>query len=122
MKASKIYTAQEMREMADAIINECEYEEAGLVYESPAKSGHIFYPDEASAMLRQAANMCERCDEVKDKAMHLWRASLINRRRSFRIQVEVAAQDYDNAVARAKCINPECVEVEWCRKILSFPN
>ena len=63
---SKVYTAQEMREMADAIINECEYEEAGLVYESPAKSGHIFYPDEASAMLRQAAEIRERLDESID--------------------------------------------------------
>ena len=58
----------------------------------------------------------------KEKAMHIWRASLINRRRSSRIQVEVAAQNYDNAVARAKCINPEYVEVEWCMKILSFSN
>ena len=65
---SKVYTAQEMREMADAIINECEYEEAGLVYESPAKSGHIFYPDEASAMLRQAAEMLERAYAVIAKA------------------------------------------------------
>ena len=68
MKASKIYTAQEMREMADAIINECEDEEAGLVYESPAKAGHVFYPDEASAMLRQAAAMFERAYTVIAKA------------------------------------------------------
>ena len=60
--ASKEYTAQEMREMADAIINECVDEEAGLVYESPAKAGHIFYPDEAAAMLRQAAEMRKRCE------------------------------------------------------------
>ena len=64
--ANSKYTAQEMREMADAIINECEDEEAGLVYESPAKAGHIFYPDEASAMLRQAAEIRERLDESID--------------------------------------------------------
>ena len=68
MKASRIYTAQEMREMADAIINECEDEEAGLVYESTVKAGHIFYPDEASAMLRQAAEMRERAYAVIAKA------------------------------------------------------
>ena len=71
MKASKIYTAQEMREMADAIINECEDEEAGLVYESPAKAGHIFYPDEASAMLRQAAEMRERAEELKAQCLKI---------------------------------------------------
>lgn len=58
----------------------------------------------------------------KEKAMHLWRVSLINRRRSSSILVEVAAQDYDNAVARAKCIDPKYVYVEWCRKILSSSN
>ena len=73
--ANSRYTAQEMREMADAIINECEDEEAGLVYESPALAGHIFYPDEASAMLRQAAEMREMCevlleDIVKCKSHH----------------------------------------------------
>ena len=71
MKASRLYTAQEMREMADAIINECEDEEAGLVYESPAKAGHIFYPDEASAMLRQAAEMHERAEELKAQCLKI---------------------------------------------------
>lgn len=71
MKASKIYTAQEMREMADAIINECEDEEAGLVYESPAKAGHVFYPDEASAMLRQAAEMRDRAEELKAQCLKI---------------------------------------------------
>lgn len=68
----KEYTAQEMREMADAIINECEDEEAGLVYESPAKAGHIFYPDEASAMLRQAAEMLGRCEEKRKELDEEW--------------------------------------------------
>ena len=57
--------------MADAIINECEDEEAGLVYESPAKAGHIFYPDEASAMLRQAAEMRERAEELKAQCLKI---------------------------------------------------
>ena len=69
--ANSKYTAQEMREMADAIINECEDEEAGLVYESPAKAGHIFYPDEASAMLRQAAEMRERAEELKAQCLRI---------------------------------------------------
>ena len=69
--ANSKYTAQEMREMADAIINECEDEEAGLVYESPAKAGHIFYPDEASAMLRQAAEMRERAEELKAQCLKI---------------------------------------------------
>ena len=67
----RMYTAQKMREMADAIINECEYEEAGLVYESPAKAGHIFYPDEASAMLRQAAEMRDRCEDLKAQCLKI---------------------------------------------------
>ena len=66
--ANSKYTAQEMREMAEAIINECENEEAGLVYESPARAGHVFYPDEASAMLRQAAKMRDRAYAVIAKA------------------------------------------------------
>ena len=52
--------------------------------------------------------------------MYLWRASVINRSRSFRILVEVAAPEYDNAVILAKSVQPGCDEVEWCRKILSF--
>ena len=56
----------------------------------------------------------------KEKLMYLWRASLINHSRTFRIQVEVAAPDYDNAVILAKNVNPEYDKVEWCRKILSF--
>ena len=57
----------------------------------------------------------------KDKVMkHLWRASLINRSRTYRIQVEVAATDYDSAVVLAKNVDSDCVEVEWCRKILTF--
>lgn len=57
----------------------------------------------------------------KDKIVkHLWRASLINRSRTFRIQVEVAATDYDNAVILAKNVDSDYVEVEWCRKILTF--
>ena len=52
--------------------------------------------------------------------MYLWRASVINRSRSFRILVEVAAPDYDNAVILAKNIDSKYDEVEWCRKILSF--
>ena len=51
---------------------------------------------------------------------HLWRASLINRSRTFRIQVEVAATDYDSAVVLAKNVDSDCAEVEWCRKILTF--
>ena len=54
--------------------------------------------------------------------MYLWRASVLNlnRRLNFRIQVEVVASDYDNAVALAKNISPGYDEIEWCRKILSF--
>ena len=55
-----------------------------------------------------------------NKFMYLWRASLINRNNTVRIQVEVAAPDYDNAVILAKNVNPEYDKVEWCRKILSF--
>ena len=57
---------------------------------------------------------------IKEKAMYLWRASVINRRLNFRIQVEVAASDYGNAIALAKNISPGYDEIEWCRKILSF--
>ena len=77
MENSK-YTAKEMREMAAAIINECEDEEAGLVYESPAKAGHIFYPDEAAAMLRQAAAMRERCEVLIHKLAEELKKSLHN--------------------------------------------
>ena len=52
--------------------------------------------------------------------MYLWRASVINRTLNFSIQVEVAASDYDTAIARAKDIRPGFNEVEWCRKILTF--
>ena len=52
--------------------------------------------------------------------MCLWRLSLINNRLNFRIHVEVAAPDYNDAVALAKNIQPGYDEVEWCRKILSF--
>ena len=55
-----------------------------------------------------------------NKFMYLWRASLINRNNTVRIQVEVAAPDYDNAVILANNVNPEYDKVEWCRKILSF--
>ena len=50
--------------------------------------------------------------------MYLWRASVINLRLNFRIYVEVAAPDYNNAVTLAKNVNPGYDEVEWCRKIL----
>lgn len=64
---SKEYTAQEMREMAYAIVNECGDEENGLVYASRYFAGHVFYPDEASAMLRQAAEMRDRLDAMIKK-------------------------------------------------------
>ena len=50
--------------------------------------------------------------------MYLWRASVINNRLNFHIHVEVAAVDYDDAVARAKNIQPGYDEVEWCRESL----
>ena len=52
--------------------------------------------------------------------MYLWRASVINNRLNFRIHIELAAPDYDSAVARAKDLQPGYDEVEWCRAILSF--
>ena len=52
--------------------------------------------------------------------MYLWKASVINNRLNFRIHVELAAPDYDSAVARAKDLQPGYDEVEWCRAILSF--
>ena len=58
--------------------------------------------------------------EKKEKAMYLWKASVINNRLNFRTHVELAAVDYDDAVARAKNIQPGYDEVEWCRAILSF--
>lgn len=60
------------------------------------------------------------CPLKKEKAMYLWRASVVNRKLNFRIHVEVTAPDYDTAVARAKNIQPGYDEVEWCKVILSF--
>ena len=54
------YTAEDMREMASAVLNECEDSEHGLLYPSRYFSGHLFYPEDAAEMLRQAADMMER--------------------------------------------------------------
>lgn len=62
----KRYTAQEMREMASAVLDECEDSEHGLLYLSRYFSGHLFCPDDVAAMLRQAADMMER-EEKREK-------------------------------------------------------
>lgn len=54
------YTAEEFREMASAVLNECEDSEHGLLYPSRYFSGHLFYPEDAAEMLRHAADLMER--------------------------------------------------------------
>ena len=55
--ASKVYTAQEMREAADFFIRNSESVRQKVMSNSVLANIH-----ESTAMLRQAAEMCERCE------------------------------------------------------------
>lgn len=69
--ASKVYTAQEIRKMADAVVDESDFQDDNctVVYKDIYCSGKLFRPSVIAAMLLQAAEMSERCVKIRDKYM-----------------------------------------------------
>ena len=67
MKASKIYTAQEMREAADFFIRNSESVRQKVMSNSVLANIH-----ESTEMLRQAAEMLGRCEEKRKELDEEW--------------------------------------------------
>ena len=66
MKASRTYTAQEMREAADFFIRNSESVRQKVISNSVLANIH-----ESTAMLRQAAEMSERAEELKAQCLKI---------------------------------------------------
>lgn len=68
-ETKKVYTAEEIRKMADAVVDESDFQgdNCTVVYKDIYCSGKLFRPSVIAAMLLQAAEMSERCVKMRDK-------------------------------------------------------
>ena len=65
----KVYTAEEIRKMANAVVDESDFQDANctVVYKEIYCRGKLFRPSVIAAMLLQAAEISERCVKIRDK-------------------------------------------------------
>ena len=65
----KVYTAEEIRKMANAVVDESDFQDANctVVYKEIYCCGKLFRPSVIAAMLLQAAEISERCVKIRDK-------------------------------------------------------
>lgn len=65
----KVYTAEEIRKMANAVVDESDFQDANctVVYKEIYCCGKLFRPSVIAAMLLQAAEISERCAKIRDK-------------------------------------------------------
>lgn len=69
----KVYTAEEIRQMANAVVDESDFQNANctVVYKDIYCCGKLFRPSVIAAMLLQAAEMSERAEELKAQCLKI---------------------------------------------------